>query len=45
MCGLCRAKPETAYDNLTGKFGDKFVEGYRREGHGALDATLAIVED
>ena len=45
MCSLCKTKPETMYDNLAGEFGDKFVEGYNKEGSGALDATLATVED
>jgi hypothetical protein len=42
MCGLCRTKPETTYDNLAGEFGEKFVEGYNLEGHRAVDVTLAM---
>ncbi|KAF2090221.1 hypothetical protein K490DRAFT_71853 [Saccharata proteae CBS 121410] len=40
MCGLCRSKPETTYDNTVGEWGDKFVEGYRREGKLTADLLL-----
>lgn len=42
MCGLCKTKPETTYDNISGEFGQKFVEGYSVAGHTAVDATLAM---
>ena len=28
LCGLCKNKPETTFDNFTGDLGRKFVEGY-----------------
>lgn len=42
MCGLCKTKPDTTYDSIVAGFGDKFVEGYSSEGHGAVDVTLAM---
>ncbi|KAK4561838.1 hypothetical protein LTR86_004518 [Recurvomyces mirabilis] len=44
MCGLCRTKPETTYDNFVGDFGDKLVEGYSRKGHRSMDMIMALVE-
>ncbi|KAE8450278.1 hypothetical protein EG329_006706 [Mollisiaceae sp. DMI_Dod_QoI] len=32
LCGLCRTKPDTTYDNFVGPFGDAYVEGYSLEG-------------
>ena len=32
LCGFCRDKPETTYDNFVGDVGEKFVEGYSRVG-------------
>jgi hypothetical protein len=29
MCGLCRSKPETTFDNFVGDYGKMFVEGYK----------------
>lgn len=31
LCGLCRRKPQTTYDNFVGDVGRKFVEGYAEE--------------
>ena len=31
LCGLCRTKPETTYDNFCGDLGRKLVEGYEEE--------------
>lgn len=31
LCGLCKNKPETTYDNFVGDLGRKFVEGYEAE--------------
>ncbi|KAK5687140.1 hypothetical protein LTS10_001277 [Elasticomyces elasticus] len=42
MCGLCRTKPETTYDNFVADFGDQFVEGYTTKGHRALDVIMAV---
>jgi hypothetical protein len=41
MCGLCRTKPETTYDNFAADFGLAFVEGYSREGHRVTDLVEA----
>lgn len=37
MCGLCRRKPETTYDNFVGLFGRKY--GYNGEGKGREEYT------
>ena len=31
LCGLCKTKPETTYDNFVGDFGRAHVDGYRGE--------------
>ncbi|KPI45696.1 uncharacterized protein AB675_914 [Cyphellophora attinorum] len=31
MCGLCREKPETTFDNFVGDIGRKWVEGYEEQ--------------
>lgn len=31
LCGLCKNKPETTYDNFVGDLGRKFVDGYAAE--------------
>ena len=41
MCELCRAKPETTYDNMAGQYGERFVEGYSLAGHQQID----MIED
>ncbi|KAL9078241.1 MAG: hypothetical protein Q9157_002821 [Trypethelium eluteriae] len=38
LCELCRTKPETTYDNFVGAFGEKYLEGYTRDGKTMLDA-------
>ncbi|KAL9090906.1 MAG: hypothetical protein Q9165_005114 [Trypethelium subeluteriae] len=38
LCELCRTKPESTYDNFVGAFGEKYLEGYTREGKTMLDA-------
>ncbi|KFZ25500.1 hypothetical protein V502_00024 [Pseudogymnoascus sp. VKM F-4520 (FW-2644)] len=43
FCNFCRTKPETTYDNFLAEFGEKFVEGYSREGKGAVDFMLAPI--
>ncbi|EJD45400.1 hypothetical protein AURDEDRAFT_64606 [Auricularia subglabra TFB-10046 SS5] len=40
MCGLCKTKPETTYDNTVGDWGDMFVEGYDRAGKLTRDLLL-----
>ncbi|EON98714.1 putative metal dependent phosphohydrolase protein [Phaeoacremonium minimum UCRPA7] len=37
LCGFCKSKPETTYDNLVGTFGEKYVEGYSLKEHKAVD--------
>ena len=37
FCHLCRAKPETTFDNYVGDFGEKYVSGYQRGGVKTLD--------
>ncbi|KAK1050115.1 hypothetical protein LTR74_017132 [Friedmanniomyces endolithicus] len=44
MCGLCKTKPETTYDNFVGDFGDKFVEGYSTKGHRPSEMILATAD-
>ncbi|KAG0649646.1 hypothetical protein D0Z07_4060 [Hyphodiscus hymeniophilus] len=44
MCGLCRTKPETTYENFVSSFGTEYVNGYSAKGHRLLDVTLAIQE-
>ena len=39
MCGLCRSKPQTTFDNFVGEFGD-MVEGYPDNGHWFRDNIL-----
>jgi HD domain len=41
LCGLCREKPGTTYDNWVADWGIAYVEGYSREGKRVLDAFLA----
>ena len=31
MCGLCKTKPETTYDNFVGQFGLRHVKGYKEQ--------------
>ena len=33
LCGLCRDKPQTTYDNFVSDVGERFVERYTREGN------------
>lgn len=37
FCGLCRDKPDTAYDNLVGTVGDRYQDGFTLEGHKFVD--------
>jgi hypothetical protein len=43
MCGFCRTKPETTYDNWVGEIGERFVEGYSREGKRSIDFVLSPI--
>ncbi|KAL0262075.1 hypothetical protein SLS55_003511 [Diplodia seriata] len=40
MCGLCRTKQATTYDNTVGEWGELFVDGYSREGHRTAEMLL-----
>ncbi|EKG15789.1 hypothetical protein MPH_06992 [Macrophomina phaseolina MS6] len=40
MCGFCRTKPATTYDNTVGEWGEMFVEGYSRDGHRTAELLL-----
>lgn len=42
LCGFCRDKPETTYDNIVGSFGEKYVEGYSLEGKKMVDKMEAM---
>lgn len=37
LCGLCRTKPQTTYDNFVGQYGERYVEGYTVAGKEAID--------
>ncbi|KAK7728076.1 hypothetical protein SLS57_002546 [Botryosphaeria dothidea] len=41
MCGLCKTKPATTYDNTVGEWGEMFVEGYSRDGHRTAEMLLS----
>lgn len=41
MCGFCRDKPATTYDNFVGDFGEELVEGYSRKPNRVYDAVMA----
>ena len=41
LCGLCRNKPETTYDNFTSDFGVAYVEGYSVKGNRLIDILEA----
>ncbi|GME53358.1 hypothetical protein C8J57DRAFT_1296538 [Neofusicoccum parvum] len=40
MCGFCRTKPQTTYDNTVGEWGEMFVEGYTRKGKTTAEMLL-----
>ncbi|TVY44204.1 hypothetical protein LSUB1_G002335 [Lachnellula subtilissima] len=41
LCGLCRNKPETTYDNFVADFGLAYVEGYNLKGNRLIDILEA----
>jgi hypothetical protein len=41
LCGPCRTKRETKYENFAAGFGEKFVEGYSAEGQQPVDVITA----
>lgn len=44
MCGLCKTKPETTYDNFVSDFGEELVPGFTREGHRAFEMISSTVD-
>lgn len=44
LCGLCRTKPQTTFDNFVADWGEKYVEGYTRDGHREIDRLEAGLE-
>lgn len=40
---LCSMKPETTYNNFQGDFGEKYLEGYSREGKKIVDLMDAFL--
>jgi hypothetical protein len=44
MCGLCRHKPDTTYDNFVHEFGVRFVEEYSLEGKTAYDMIMKPID-
>ena len=45
MCGLCRNKPDTTYDNFVGYFGERYVEGYTLAGKQFVEFLEAVALD
>lgn len=43
LCGLCRTKEATTWDNFVGDFGERFVAGYKREGR--LVDFIDLIQD
>ena len=41
MCGFCRDKPATTFDNFVGDFGEELVEGYSSKPNRFFDAFMA----
>ncbi|KAH7165303.1 hypothetical protein EDB81DRAFT_710760 [Dactylonectria macrodidyma] len=37
LCGFCRTKPQTTFDNFQNDYGTQFVEGYNPEGRRLID--------
>jgi hypothetical protein len=42
LCGLCKTKPATTYDNFVSEFGTKYVEGYNLEGKKFMDIVESM---
>lgn len=44
LCGLCRSKPETTYDNFVGEFGEKYLseEEYSLKGKRVIDLLESV---
>ncbi|KAF2736317.1 hypothetical protein EJ04DRAFT_511138 [Polyplosphaeria fusca] len=37
LCGICKKKPQTTYSNFVGEVGEKYLDGYSREGMRFVD--------
>jgi len=44
LCGLCKYKPETTYDNFVRDFGERFVDGYSVEEKLPIDMLMKPIE-
>ena len=44
LCGFCRNKPETTYNNFTRDFGESSVEGYSVKGKLMFDVVMNLEE-
>lgn len=44
LCGLCKYKPETTYDNFVRDFGERFVDGYSVESKLPIDMLMKPFE-
>jgi hypothetical protein len=44
LCGLCKTKPMTTYDNWVGDWGVRFIPGYNRDENSALNRVLSAEE-
>jgi hypothetical protein len=44
LCGVCRVKPETTFDNFLRDYGERFVEGYSAAGKRIIDVLEASPE-
>lgn len=44
LCGLCKDKPATTYDNWFGDFGEALVEGYSRKPNRFFDIFMAKMQ-
>lgn len=45
LCGFCKTKPETAYDNFVAEVGEVFIEGFSEKGHRVADNVLNTRDD
>lgn len=42
LCGLCRTKPATTFDNFVSAFGEEYVEGYSVVGTRLVDVVKVM---
>ena len=41
LCGFCKTKPETTYDNILASIGERYVDGYSLKGNSMADRLEA----